>query len=404
MCTVHDADARDRPQASPAGFRVGRLEVDAAGGDLARGAGSARASARARGRRTRAAPGPGPATTPGGADNRARSAAARSGVRAGTTEPPFDRRPPLVLDQLLAHRPGERLERLGAARRPAGRVGVRTLGPISGSQREPLVERRAGPGRRRVARRMRSMPWAAAASERARAPNGARSGAVCATRTSTGSPSWCSRRVRARRRAGAALRPSRHGAGGRSPAGVTSRRRSTLRHDRRADARPRAANGCRRSGRAPLAADCVPRRRPRASRRPAFRPLLSATARRWRRVTSPITAAPASGTATAATAAACTAGVVIVCGSRAGRSRAGHGLRAHDARLLGEHRQRAFRHLRGLIATRSQIVSTAGGAHRPSVVSTADPQWVAQRLDAYRSRGAMAPGEPACSRPSARTA
>ncbi len=44
------------------------------------------------------------------------------------------------------------------------------------------------------AKRIRAMPYVAPAGLDARAPNRTRSSAVCVTRTSTGSSSWCSRR------------------------------------------------------------------------------------------------------------------------------------------------------------------------------------------------------------------
>ena len=190
----------------------------------------------------------------------------RSGVRgsrapATLAEPaddaPLDRGRTRVLDQLLADRPGERLERLGTPRRaqPGAR---RTAAPISGSSRkrawnwrEVIVdaEREAHPLERD----------AADAREGPQAPITTLAALGCAARTSTG----CPRRAagaRARRRARASRRRRRRRAGAAASAAAARRAARRLRRSRRAikrgsrTCRAARAGGTRRAARDGLAA------------------------------------------------------------------------------------------------------------------------------------------------------
>ena len=199
-------------------------------GDLARGATSASArapdrssdSSRAGARGGQRAPRP------------ARRAAGRGAAPApAPDDPPLDRGRALGLDQLLADRPRQRLERL----RPPARAQERARAhgaPEQWIEAEPCVE---GPEvvvdaegeahpRDALLGRRRDRPPSAA--------NRTRSGAAWRTRTTAGSSSTWSRRVSPRRRRAESRRARRSRAGGRaSGAELTSPTRDTWDAQRR---------------------------------------------------------------------------------------------------------------------------------------------------------------------------
>ena len=216
------ADAGDRAQPPPAALVLGRRA-----GRRARARPRARrARARARGAPARSKDSAAPARCPPAPPPPAGRAAP---LRAPS--PPAQRRPSardhaaldrgraLVLDQLLADRPGERLERLRAAADAQPR-------PPPQRARRSADRARSGAGSRRrssstpSAKRIRSMPCAAASRVAARAPNSTAPRRGCATRTTHRLARRGAAAARARRRGGAACRPrrqrgSRNGAGGR---------------------------------------------------------------------------------------------------------------------------------------------------------------------------------------------
>ena len=208
------------------------LEVGAPGGDLARDAAQrdrplGREVERGQPRR-RDARRPRPARGP------SRSPVSAQRMPEHGDHPPLDRHRALELDQLLGDRGEQRLPRHAAGGARAGAGCARTALPITGSD-----WKRSWNGRRSsstpVAKRIRAIPSAAAASVRARAANSTRS----------------ARRLhdadvhRARRRGAAAAAATRRaGASGRRP---TRRRAGTA-----TAARPRP--GARPSGRSVTAA------------------------------------------------------------------------------------------------------------------------------------------------------
>jgi hypothetical protein len=131
-------DPRDRPQPPPAALVVGREQVHAPGGDLPRaaderdGAAGREVERLQQRRRLRG-------------EGRRRGEVAQPGALAPTAEPEddaaLDRGRPPVLDELLADRPGQGLERVGAAGGPQPRRRAHD-GPDHRVVAEAGVERR----------------------------------------------------------------------------------------------------------------------------------------------------------------------------------------------------------------------------------------------------------------------
>ena len=314
---VHRVRARPRARRARARSRVRRPDRRTASS-----AGAVPASAAGAGRSRR------PRSTPSGSTQRRPSAGHHA---------PLDRGRPLVLDQLLADRPGQRLERLRATTHPqpgtpaqraprsadrAGSAGETAPQVLVDAERESHPRDAVGRGRVGSCARAEQDPVAARSGRRAR-PRAARRGAAA---------------VRAPLRDGAARRPCPTAASGeKGRPGRTSSRSSTtslrrplkprrppaLSRVRRAGARPRAASGCPRSGpaRRPSRRACRAKRparepRPGDATSPTERGQLALAAV----LTRPTTAAPATNPP-AATAAACTAGMAGARRSPVGRGR-----------------------------------------------------------------------------------
>ena len=158
------ADAGDRAQPRPAALVVGRAQVGAPGGDLARGPAQRQRAARGEVERLQARRGRRPASVA------RRRQVAQPGARAASGpcvqhDPPLDRRGALELDQLLADRPRQRLERVGA---PAHAQVAAGRGPSARSAGRRGSGRRTGAGRRRRRARSASARWPPRRRRRAR--------------------------------------------------------------------------------------------------------------------------------------------------------------------------------------------------------------------------------------------
>ena len=196
------ADPGDPPQPPPAALVIGAPQVDPSARHLPGDTCQRQRATRRRGRRTQAAPARSRRASPASGDRagradrtgRRRHRPSRPGAVPASHHTALDLHGALVLDQLLAHSPRERLQRL----RPASHPQPRTHAHRASDQwviREPAEERRPGHRPRPSANRIRPMPSARPPSSRRARRTAPPPEAGLRTLTTTGlSSSRCSSR------------------------------------------------------------------------------------------------------------------------------------------------------------------------------------------------------------------